>query len=110
VFLKQKIVGIWTEYNNLISRIRSKNLLQLTVRSREGVIFSGEVRSITSKNAVSVFDVLPQHANFITLIEENLVIIKPNRQRQVLEIKTGLLKVWENQANVFLDVLSPIKV
>lgn len=108
--LKQKVANFWIDYNNLINRIKSRNLLSLTVRSREGVIFEGEVKAISSKNKIGFFDILPQHANFITLIEENLQVIRSPQKKQNFPVKTGLLKTWENEVSVFLDVSSPVKI
>lgn len=95
---------------NLLARIKSRDLLSLTVRSRDKILFQGEVKAVSSENEAGVFDVLPQHANFISIIKNNLVILEPNSQKRTFELKIGLLKVWENEAYVYLDILSPLKI
>lgn len=44
----------------------------LTVRisSPEHVVWEGQARSVSSKNTRGPFDILPQHANFITVVEK----------------------------------------
>lgn len=82
----------------------------MTIRTRKEVLFAGEVLAISSANEIGIFSVLPQHANFVTIIKDNLVIFKPNKQTINFPLKTRLLKVWENKASVFLDVQSPISL
>lgn len=101
---------IVAQTSNLLSRIKSKDLLNLTVRNRQEILFAGKVKAISSTNKIGVFDILPQHANFISIIQETLVIHKNEKEKLNFEVKTGLLKVWENEAKVFLDVLTPVKI
>lgn len=107
---KKRLSDFFNEAANLISRTRSKDLISLTVRTREKVLFEGEVKTISSTNEIGVFDVLSQHANFVSVIKEYLTIAKPSGEERTFQTKTGLLKIWENEANVFLDVLEPIKI
>lgn len=108
--LKKTLDSFLIDISNLSSRIKSRDLLQLTVRTREEVLFEGEVLAISSTNEKGFFDVLPQHANFVTIIQVNLVVVKSNKEKVTFQLKTGLLKVWENKASVFLDVLEPVKI
>ena len=41
---------------------------KLLVKSREGILYQGEVESMTSFNEKGEFDILSRHANFISLI------------------------------------------
>ena len=108
--IKQKIEELRTEYINLTRRVESKDFLHLTIRTRKEVLFDGDVWAVASVNEVGVFSILPQHANFVTIIKDNLSIIKPNKQTLNFQLKTGLIKVWENSANAFLDIQSPVTV
>lgn len=83
----------------------TKASLFLTVRSREEVLFEGEVYALASTNEIGDFSVLSEHANFITLISESLRVIKPDKKELQFPIKLGLLKVWDNKAEAFLDVM-----
>jgi len=76
----------------------------LKVVSREGVIYQGEVVSITSYNELGVFDVLAQHANFISLINKGLTIKEKNNVRKEIKFDNALLKVYKNNAEVYVGV------
>ncbi|PIS14639.1 hypothetical protein COT64_01570 [Candidatus Shapirobacteria bacterium CG09_land_8_20_14_0_10_39_12] len=100
----------FNEASNLIKRIKSKELLSLTVMTREKVLFEGEAKAVSSINEIGAFSVLPQHANFVSVVKDFLTVIKPNGETVTFQTKTGLLKIWENEARVFLDVLEPVKI
>jgi len=66
------------------------------------VFFEGKVKSISSENPLGKFDVLPKHANFITLIFNELTIITDKEEKISYQFKRGVLEVTENKVNIFL--------
>lgn len=88
-----------------------KNTFQLTVQSREGLLYKGSVQSLTSKNEAGKFDVLAQHANFITLISSILEFREENGNLKQLKIDNGLLRVKGSSVEVYLGIegLIPFK-
>ncbi len=50
--------------------------IRVRARSREEVTFEGEALALTSVNDKGKFDVLPNHANFISLIKDYVIIKK----------------------------------
>jgi F0F1-type ATP synthase epsilon subunit len=79
-------------------------IFKLTVRSREGVVFEGDVNSITSFNDKGIFDVLAMHANFITLIKNKLTVRDTQGKIKDIEVKNGLMRVRDNIVEVYLGV------
>jgi len=81
--------------------------LTLTIRGKDGTLFlKQEVFAITSKNQKGVFDILPEHENFITIIKDFIIVHKKQKEKQEIKIGTGVLKVTNNVVNVFLGVHS----
>lgn len=78
--------------------------LYLIVRNREGIVFEGEVKSLTAKNRRGKFDVLPLHGNFISLFQETLVIGKADGSTQEVTVGEGVLRVVRNRVEVLLGV------
>lgn len=66
------------------------------------VFFKGRAKSISSENKLGKFDVLPQHANFISLIFNELTIITAAGEKINYKFKRGVLEVSENKVNIFL--------
>lgn len=85
---------------------REKNnpLILLKIQTREGVSFNEKVKAITSFNERGVFDVLPEHENFISVIKDKIIIHTTDGQDKEMKIDNGVLKVYENEAHIFLGI------
>lgn len=81
-----------------------KTNFNLRVVSREGEIFKGVVESITSNNEKGIFDVLAQHANFISLINKGLTIRDIDGVEKEIKFDNALLKVYKNNVEVYVGV------
>lgn len=79
-------------------------LLTLQVRTPEKVIYEGNARAVTSVNERGIFDVLPAHQNFITLIREKLSILDTQGEKQDFPVQGGVMKVYENSVSIFLGL------
>lgn len=85
------------------------NLLHVRILTPKQTLFEGEALSVSSKNSAGKFDILPQHANFITLVENQpLTVIKDNKEKLSINIQTGLIYVTSNKVHIYTDILSSI--
>lgn len=80
-------------------------ILSVLVRDRSGIVFEGQAEAVSSVNDKGPFDVLPLHANFISLIRQSLTISIQGEVRRELEIPGGVLTVKENKVEVYLGIL-----
>jgi F0F1-type ATP synthase epsilon subunit len=78
--------------------------LYVSVRSREGILFEGNAVSVSSFNQKGKFDVLLEHANFISLIKDKLTIRKREGQDQEIAVDNGIMKVSGNVVDVYLGI------
>lgn len=79
-------------------------VLRVMVRNREKVIYDGTAWAVSSLNEKGVFDILPEHINFITMIKETLTIHKPDRTTQDYKIRTGLMRVRSNTIEIYVGL------
>lgn len=86
---------------------KQPELLKVMIRNREKVIFDGLAYALSSINNKGVFDVLPQHINFITMIKESLTIHKPDKTKQEFKIRTGLMRVNADTVEIYVGILPP---
>ena len=84
---------------------KNKKLLAV-VRDRNNLLFQGQVEAVSSLNDKGPFDVLPQHANFITLIKKFVTMHLPDKQEKRMELESGILKVRDNRVEVYLGILA----
>lgn len=66
--------------------------------------FQGEAKAVSSENKVGEFDILPGHANFITLIFNSITIETIDQGEQTYEFKRGVLEIANNKVEIFLEV------
>ena len=76
--------------------------LQLKIKSATKTHYDGEASSITSYNDTGVFDILPQHANFITVIKEKIIVNKGLEGQVEVKVENGVLSVKEDRVDVYL--------
>lgn len=81
--------------------------MNIEVRKREGLVFSGLVRAVSSYNEKGPFDVLPYHTNFISIIREEVVLYKTDGTEEKIPVDVGVLLVRENNAEAYLGVTLP---
>lgn len=78
--------------------------IKLTVRDAENIIFEGEVDRISSFNEVGRFDIYSKHANFISIIRQQLTLYKNHQMLKDLKIEQAVLKIKNNTASIFLGI------
>lgn len=76
--------------------------ISVTVRNRQRVVFQAEADSLSSKNDVGVFDILPSHANFISIVRDRITIHRGDND-DVVEAETGILRTIGNKVEVYLE-------
>jgi F0F1-type ATP synthase epsilon subunit len=79
-------------------------VLRVMVRNREKVIYDGAAWAVSSLNERGVFDILPEHINFITMIKDTLTIHKPDKTLQEYKIRTGLMRVSSNVIEIYVGL------
>lgn len=78
--------------------------IQVIVKNKEGVLLNETATAVTSYNSLGIFDVLPMHENFITLIFERVIVHKGDVAREVTFEMSGVMKVSDNQVHVYLGI------
>lgn len=84
--------------------MNNKNRLFVRVRDINSIIFEGYVKALTSINDRGLFDILPFHTNFISIIKEKIIIHKEDGTKQEIPIDAGVLKQLNNTVQVFLGI------
>lgn len=78
--------------------------LQVLIRDREGVLFEGEAEAVSSFNDKGPFDLLPYHANFITLIQNEVRVRRVGGGEEKTALTSGVLRVKENKVEVYVGI------
>lgn len=80
-------------------------ILRVRIVSPRQTLFEGTAKSVSSTNSVGKFDVLPEHANFVTLIQNSpIVIIKEDKQNISFSFPLAILYAANNKVNIYTDI------
>lgn len=81
-----------------------KSNLYVRVISPDLIMFEGEAKAVSLTNDKGPFDILPGHENFISIIKNKVVIYDLNQQKKEMPIISAVIKVYQNQIDIFTGV------
>ena len=82
---------------------QSDKTIMVDIRNRKEQFFRGEAKTVSSVNETGEFDVLPEHANFVTLIRAYVIVDKDLTTEKKFEIDSGVLAAKTDSVDVYLD-------
>ena len=83
-------------------------LLDVTIVSPYEVLFADKALSVSSKNSAGPFDVLPQHANLVTIIENSPIIIqKENKQKITFSFPLAIMYITADKLTIYAQIQFP---
>ncbi|KKQ74993.1 MAG: hypothetical protein US96_C0019G0007 [Candidatus Woesebacteria bacterium GW2011_GWB1_38_5b] len=75
--------------------------LHVNIKAKDRIIYEGDVTAVTSFNDIGLFDILPLHENFISIVKNKVILHKNDAQRE-FKIEAGVLKVRDNKVNIYI--------
>ncbi len=76
--------------------------LHVRIISPQQLLLDTQALSVSSKNLAGKFDILPQHAHFITLIENSPIEVRlPNQKPVVFNFPMAIIFVTDNKVNIY---------
>lgn len=80
------------------------NLFHLKIVAKDGILFEGQIQSLTSYNDKGRFDILALHANFISIIYKSIIIVDSKGDKKEMTIEKALLKNKSNNLEIYLGI------
>lgn len=77
---------------------------KVKIRDTDSVIYEGEVERISSYNEMGPFDIYPMHANFISILRQELSLYSNKQKVKELKFEQAILKIKQDKANIFLGI------
>jgi len=84
-------------------KIRNGPLLKVEVVSPVKVLYKGEAQAVSSVNEEGLFDILPGHTSFISLIRDK-VVIYVGKGRKEIDLDKGVVRCRNNEVKVFVGL------
>ncbi len=82
--------------------------IHVMIRNRRQLLFDDDVKAVTSKNDTGIFDVLPEHSNFISVLKEAITLHKIDGTEEVIPLKNGVMKVKDSGVKCYIDLLTTV--
>ncbi len=76
--------------------------LHVRIISPQKILYEGDALSVSSKNSAGKFDILAEHVNFITLIENNPIIVHlPEKKVLNFNFPLSIIYTAKNAVNIY---------
>lgn len=83
--------------------MRRKEYINTFLTSPDALVWSGQAVTLTSENSEGLFDLYPDHARFMTLLEDVDFIIRQDEDKEeVFHIEKAVLLFENATAKVYL--------
>lgn len=80
--------------------------LHVRITQATDLVWEGEAVSVTSTNLDGPFDILPLHANFVTLIKDQPILVQEEGGKQsTYNFKQSVMYVQDNVIKIYADFL-----
>ncbi|OGE64833.1 hypothetical protein A3I48_04455 [Candidatus Daviesbacteria bacterium RIFCSPLOWO2_02_FULL_36_7] len=81
--------------------------LHVRIISPQQLILDTSASSVSSKNPQGNFDILPQHANFITIVENEPIVVRTLDQKPLIfKFPLAIILTTENKVNIYTYIQS----
>ncbi|MDA1316565.1 MAG: hypothetical protein O3B87_00895 [bacterium] len=90
-----------------MDNVDKKNLpevLKVLVMSPDKTLFQGEAITVSCRNPVGEFDILPEHSFFMSMIDTHIDIQTPDHHKTSIHINQAILQVSHDQVIILIDV------
>ncbi len=78
--------------------------LNVVARAPFNIYFEGKAQSVTATNSVGVFDVLPGHADFFSILSPGEINIETKNEQLTININNGIITVTNNDVSLFINM------
>ena len=80
--------------------------LSVIARAPFKVYFEGNAESVSATNKVGRFDILPDHADFFSVLQPEDIVIDPggNAEPVIFSINNGIITVRDNAVMLFVNM------
>ena len=84
----------------------AESTFPVVISNPDEIIWQGEAKSISAENSAGEFDILFEHANFVTFVKSNspIVIRTADGHATVFSYKDSVIAVKSGKVNIYADL------
>lgn len=77
---------------------------QLTIYTREGMVFHEHVKGLTTINDVGPLSIISGHTNFISIITGDVTVVFGDNTEKQFPVSQGVLRHYDNRSEVYISL------
>jgi len=74
------------------------------ISSPDKQIWEGEAKSVSSVNSKGAFDILPLHANFISIVEDKPITVQTKSEKKEFKFKNAIIYASKNIVQIYTEI------
>lgn len=78
--------------------------LKVIARAPFNIYYEGDAEVVSAANKVGKFDILPEHADFFSILSPGEIIIETSTDPVVFNISNGIVTVRDNEVMLFVNI------
>jgi F0F1-type ATP synthase epsilon subunit len=78
--------------------------LKVIARGPFNLYYDGEAEAVTATNKVGKFDILPEHADFFSILSPGEIIIETAKDPIAFNVSNGIVTVRDNEVMIFVNI------
>jgi len=78
--------------------------LHVIARAPFELYYEGPASAVSATNRVGNFDILPEHADFFSMLRPGKVIIETDKEPLEIDASNGIITVRDNRVLLFLNI------
>lgn len=78
--------------------------LHVQVLTPQGVTWEGEATAVSSENSEGPFDLLPEHAHFISLVEKKAITVATQPEVKTFTFETAVIRLIDDKVTIYANI------
>lgn len=79
-------------------------VLHVRINSPEKIIWEGEAEWVSSENSEGKFDILPMHANFLSVIRKKPIVVRSSGKETPYTFETSVIYAHKNTVAIYTNI------
>ena len=76
----------------------------MQVLTPKGIVWEGSAQAVSSVNSQGPFDLLPEHAHFISLIDMRPIDVVTDSGTQTFKFEKAVIRLIDNNVTIYADI------
>lgn len=86
-------------------------LLQVRIVSPKETLFEGRAASVSSVNSVGAFDILPEHAKFVTIVQSKPLIVRlSDHTQKQFSFPLAIIHAHEGKVDIYTPLSDKLTI